>query len=65
MGNAASYIACDVSIHNKGLNADTHGHYKYRELKKRIILIIKPNHSIRAFLKSRCSVRMHQIPNKT
>ena len=65
MGNAASYMACDVSIKNKGLNADTHGHYKYRELKKHIILIIKLNHSIRAFLKSRCSVRIQKIPNKT
>ena len=65
MSNAAPYIACDVSVHSKGLNADTHGHYKYRGLKKRIILIIKPNHSIRAFLKDSCSVRMQQIPNKT
>ena len=64
MGNAAPYMACDVSVQSKGLNADTHGHYKYRGLKKCIILIIKPNHSIRVFL-NRCLVRMQQIPNKT
>ena len=58
MGNAAPYMACDVSVQSKDLNADPHMHYKYRGLKKRIILIIKPNHSIRAFLKNRCSVRM-------
>ena len=61
MGNAAPYMACDVSVQSKGLNAEAHGHYKYRGLKKRIILIIKPNQSIRAFLKNRCLVRMQQI----
>ena len=65
MGNAAPYMACHVSIQGKGLNADTHGHYKYRGLKKHIILIIKPNYSIRAFLKNRRLIRMQQIPNKT
>ena len=38
MGNAVPYMTCDVSVQNKGLNGDTHGHYKYRGLKKRIIL---------------------------
>ena len=58
MGNAAPYMACDVKVQSKGRNADTHGYYKYRGLKKRIILIIKPNHSVRAFVKNRCLVRM-------
>ena len=65
MGNAAPYVACDISVQSKGLNAGKHGHYKYRGLKKRIILIIKPIHPIRAFLKNRCLVRMQQTPNKT
>ena len=65
MGNASSYKACDVSAQSKGLNADPHGHYKNRELKKRIILITKHNHSIRAFVKNKCSIRIQQIPNKT
>ena len=58
MDNAAPYMTCDVDVQSKDLNADTPGHYKYRGLKKRIILIIKPNHSIRAFLKNGCPVRM-------
>ena len=41
MGNAAPYMACDVSVQSTDLNADTHSHYKYRGLKKRSILIIK------------------------
>ena len=65
MVNAAVYTACDVTIQSKGLKVDTHEHYKYRRLIMRIILIIKPNHSIRTFLKNRCSVGMQQIPNKT
>ena len=65
MGNASSYKACDVSAQSKGLNADTRGHYKNRELKKRIILITKHNYSIRAFVKNKCSIRIQQIPNKT
>ena len=40
MGNAAPYMACDVSVQSKGLNADTHGHYKYRGLEKCIILTL-------------------------
>lgn len=47
MDSAAPYMACDVSVQSKGVNADTHGHDKYRGLKKRIILILKPIHSIR------------------
>lgn len=47
MDSAAPYMARDVSVQSKGVNADTHGHDKYRGLKKRIILILKPNHSIR------------------
>ena len=57
MVNAAVYTACDVTIQSKGLKVDTHEHYKYRRFKKSIILIIKPYHSIRAFLKNRFSVR--------
>ena len=57
MGNAVPVMACNISVQIKGLNADTHGHYKYRRFKKSIILIIKPYHSIRAFLKNRFSVR--------
>ena len=64
MGNASSYKACDVSAQSKGLNADPRGHYKNRELKKRIILITKHNYSIRAFVKNKCSIRIQQIPNK-
>ena len=33
MRNAAPYMACDVSVQSKGLNADTHSHCKYRGLK--------------------------------
>ena len=40
MGNAAPYMACDVSVQSKGLNADIHGHYKYRGLEKCIILTL-------------------------
>ena len=29
MGNTAPYMTCDVSVQSRGLNADTHGHYKY------------------------------------
>ena len=64
-GDGASNMACDVSVQSRGLSTDTHGYYKYRELKRRIILIIKPNHLIRVFLKNRCLLKMQQIPNKT
>ena len=53
MGNAAPYMSCVAGVQSKCLNADTHGPYKYGGLKKHIILIIKPNHSIRAFLRNR------------